>query len=104
MCRSRAPNHTVITGEASPRTPAEGLEELSVSRTVLVVDDDTWIRDVLEMALESAGYEVILAQDGLEALEQLDYHRPSLMILDLMMPNVNGFELAEQLRLRGLRA
>jgi DNA-binding response OmpR family regulator len=70
---------------------------------VLVVEDDCWIRDVLEMALESAGYNVVVADDGLDALDKLDAPRPDLILLDLMMPNVNGFEFAEQLRYRGLR-
>jgi two-component system response regulator MprA len=74
-----------------------------MNRTVLVVEDDPWTRDVLELALESEGYGVELAVDGLDALDRLEAGRPSLIVLDLMMPHMNGFEFAEQLRLRGHR-
>jgi two-component system, chemotaxis family, chemotaxis protein CheY len=73
-----------------------------MTKTMLVVDDDEWIRNVLKIVLESEGYEVALASDGIEAIEHIDRRTPSLILLDLMMPNMNGFEFAERLRERDL--
>ena len=75
-----------------------------MGKAVLVVDDDPWVRDMLELALLGEGYEVTLAGDGVEAIERVEARRPSLILVDLMMPRMNGFEFAEQLRLRGLRS
>ena len=71
-----------------------------MNKTVLVVDDDEWIRNVLKIVLESEGYEVALASDGNEAIEHIDRQTPALILLDLMMPNMNGFEFADRLRQR----
>jgi two-component system response regulator MprA len=74
-----------------------------MSRSVLVVDDDRDIREFVQIALECAGYDVEVAGGGVEAIERLEARQPELIVLDLMMPEMNGFQLAEQLRLRGLR-
>jgi two-component system response regulator MprA len=58
---------------------------------VLVVDDDPSIREVLISALEDEGYEVRAAPDGAVALELLESWRPDVILLDLMMPNVDGW-------------
>jgi CheY-like chemotaxis protein len=71
------------------------------TRTVLVVDDDAWIHETLTMALEDEGYQVVTAADGQQALAQLDRHRPDVIVLDWMMPTVNGPAFAEELRRRG---
>lgn len=59
---------------------------------VLIVDDDDMIRESLAESLREAGYAVLLAKDGIEALEQLRSQRAALIILDLMMPRMNGIE------------
>jgi two-component system response regulator MprA len=64
----------------------------STPQTVLVVDDDPDIRLVLRMILEAQGYAVIDAADGAEALALLRDHRPALILLDLMMPGVDGVQ------------
>ncbi|MFD2641568.1 response regulator [Pseudomonas japonica] len=66
--------------------------------TVLVVDDEYVISDILELALEDAGYQVEKASNGLRALEVLDKTRVELLITDYMMPVMNGEELARKLR------
>jgi two-component system response regulator MprA len=71
--------------------------------TVFVVDDDEWVHEALTMALEAEGYRVIGAHDGLEALEQLEEHRPKLILLDWMMPRLDGPGFAQALAQRGLR-
>ena len=69
--------------------------------SVLVVDDDQDIRESLVEILTEEGYEVSSACNGAEALEQIDRATPDVMLLDLMMPVVNGWEVLETLRLRG---
>jgi CheY-like chemotaxis protein len=72
-------------------------------KTILVIDDDHWIRETIQMALEDEGYRVIVAGDGMVALEQVEQHRPSLILLDWMMPRLNGPTFAAELEQRGLR-
>jgi CheY-like chemotaxis protein len=66
---------------------------------VLVVEDDLDIREVMRMVLEASGYQVLEAGDGAEALVVARAHRPRLILLDLMMPGMDGFQFREsQLR------
>lgn len=65
---------------------------------ILVVDDDKNTRKLMHAVLKSNGYFPILASDGLEALDSLDKNHVDLMIVDIMMPNMDGFELTKQLR------
>lgn len=65
---------------------------------ILVVDDDPDIRDVLEALLESEGFEVVLANDGEQALKAVKKESPDLMILDLLMPVMDGFAVCKQLQ------
>ncbi|HET8540984.1 MAG TPA: response regulator [Anaeromyxobacter sp.] len=60
--------------------------------TVLVVDDERDIREAVSEALKDEGYEVVDATDGAEALRQLRAHHPDIVLLDLMMPGMNGWE------------
>ncbi len=60
--------------------------------TVLVVEDERDIREVVAEALADEGYEVIGASDGAEALEKLHACHPTVVLLDLMMPRMNGWE------------
>ena len=66
--------------------------------TILVVDDDPDIARFVEVNLRSAGYEVSVAGDGEEALERATDIRPDLVLLDVMMPRLDGFEVAQRLR------
>ena len=65
--------------------------------TILVVDDDPDIARFVEVNLRSAGYEVSVAGDGEEALERATEIRPDLVLLDVMMPRLDGFEVAQRL-------
>jgi CheY-like chemotaxis protein len=67
---------------------------------ILVVDDDAMIRDTMSMLLTSAGYEVTLAEHGLDALLQLRKTLPSVIISDLNMPHMSGFEFLSVVRRR----
>jgi twitching motility two-component system response regulator PilH len=65
---------------------------------VLVVDDSTIVRVILAECLESIGFEVIEAIDGIEAIEQIQNHRPDLVITDIVMPRMNGYELCRWIK------
>ena len=69
-----------------------------MAESILVVDDDPDIARFVEVNLRSAGYEVAVASDGEEALEKAGDMRPDLVLLDVMMPRIDGFEVAQRLR------
>ncbi len=69
------------------------MKNLNETKTILIVDDDPEMRDMLVMMLEDAGYHVVSARDGREALSYLDEHQPGLVISDLMMPFLDGWTL-----------
>ncbi|WP_288371202.1 Hpt domain-containing protein [uncultured Marinobacter sp.] len=66
--------------------------------TVMVVDDSVTVRKVTSRLLERNGMEVILAKDGLDAVAQLQDHRPDIILLDIEMPRMDGFEVASFVR------
>ena len=69
-----------------------------MAETVLVVDDDPDVARFVEVNLRSAGYDVSVASNGEEALERAVELRPDLVLLDVMMPKLDGFEVAQRLR------
>ena len=69
-----------------------------MSETVLVVDDDPDVARFVEVNLRSAGYDVSVASDGEQAVERALELRPDLVLLDVMMPKLDGFEVAQRLR------
>lgn len=69
-----------------------------MSQTVLLVEDDTKIVNLLRLYLEREGYSVVAAYDGRSALETASQTRPSLIVLDLMLPHLDGLEVCKQLR------
>jgi two-component system response regulator MprA len=68
---------------------------------ILVVDDDPGVRDSLRRSLTFNGYDVDLAADGVEALNAVAAHRPDAMVLDVMMPRLDGLETCRRLRADG---
>jgi len=66
--------------------------------TILIVDDEPRIRDFVSMNLELEHYRVIEACNGLEALEQLRENLPDLIVMDVMMPEMDGFETLRHIR------
>jgi len=65
---------------------------------ILVVDDDPDILDAITMILESQGYQVVTARDGVEGLANLKAEKPDLMILDLLMPKMDGWAVCKELQ------
>ncbi len=66
--------------------------------TVMVVDDSMTVRNVMGRDLQNNGFEVILAKDGVDAIEQLRHTVPDIMLVDLEMPRMDGFELTRRVR------
>ncbi len=68
------------------------------SKLILVADDDDDVRDLVVFRLERAGFEVVAAADGEQALELARERRPDLCLFDVMMPRLDGFEATRRLR------
>ncbi len=71
---------------------------MSPAKKILVVDDEPTIRDVVVALLEDEGYAVVAAPTGLRALELLPLERPDLVIMDVMMPGLDGREVFRRMR------
>ena len=67
-------------------------------KKILVVDDEIAMTKVVEIRLRAAGYDVVLAHDGQEGLEKAKTENPDLMILDLMLPKMDGFKVCGLLK------
>jgi chemosensory pili system protein ChpA (sensor histidine kinase/response regulator) len=84
---------SLTTAPAAAAQPAPGHRP-----TVMVVDDSLTVRRVTQRLLEREGYRVALAKDGVDALEQLPDVRPDLMLVDIEMPRMDGFDLVRHVR------
>ena len=84
-------------GESGGAADASDDEQATAER-ILVVDDDADIVRFVEVNLRAQGFEVVTASDGVEALERIRDAPPSLAVVDVMMPRMDGFELVEQMR------
>ncbi|MER6324400.1 MULTISPECIES: response regulator transcription factor [Streptomyces] len=91
----------------APAEPSAGsgdgpaAEPPAVPARILVVDDDPTVAEVVAGYLDRAGYRVDRAGDGPAALARADAHRPDLVVLDLMLPGMDGLEVCRRLRVRG---
>ncbi len=68
------------------------------SKTILVVDDEANIRDLARLYLEKEGFQVMIATNGRQALEQVRRDEPALVVLDLMLPELDGWEVCRRIR------
>lgn len=71
---------------------------MSENKLVLVVDDDPDLVEAVSMKLEAKSFQVEKAYDGVEAMEKIKENRPALVILDVMMPRKNGWEVCEEIK------
>ncbi len=69
-----------------------------MNKRILVVDDEKWVRELVGRYLEQAGFDVVMAADGRKALTQFGNHCPDLVILDWMLPGLDGLEVATRIR------
>ena len=86
----------------SDQQRGNGSEETPVSHDILIVDDDPPIRNLLRQVFLRIGFSAREARDGQEAVEIIETSLPKLMMLDLMMPRMNGWQVLEHLRDNGL--
>jgi DNA-binding response OmpR family regulator len=88
---------------ANPLKPGlQGVDQLAVAGDVLIVDDDANIREMLGLVLEDAGHHVRVAANGLEAVAALEQSAADCMVLDLMMPELDGHGVLRTMRERDL--
>lgn len=85
-----------LPGNASPG--AETSEDTSVPATILVVEDEREILEPLAHSIERAGFRVLVAEDGLAACRMIGTHEPDLIMLDILLPDLNGWEVCRMLR------
>ncbi|MBJ7310555.1 Hpt domain-containing protein [Rugamonas sp. CCM 8940] len=83
--------YAVAASDSPALPPAQG-------KTIMVVDDSLTVRRVTQRLLEREGYQVALAKDGVDALEQLQGRVPDLMLVDIEMPRMDGFDLTRNVR------
>lgn len=74
------------------------LSFVAAMKKILVVDDDPYILMSLEFLMKKAGYDVMIARNGTEALDSIEQHRPELVLLDIMMPDVDGYSICSQIK------
>ena len=93
-------HHIAAPRAAGRRVPAAAAAPEAPSRTtvIMVVDDSLTVRKVTQRLLEREGYQVMLAKDGVDALEHLQETRPDLMLVDIEMPRMDGFDLTRNIR------
>jgi PAS domain S-box-containing protein len=96
--RANGNGRTAAAGSAPPPAANGGTRVGGDVATILVVDDDDQIRALLRQELEEAGHAVVEAADGRAALAAVETHRPDLVILDVMMPELSGFDVAAVLK------
>ena len=69
-----------------------------MSKIILIIEDEKAIQNIIKAFLEDAGYTAVLADDGLEGIEKFHKFSPDLVLLDLMLPKINGFAVCELIR------
>lgn len=67
-------------------------------KKILIADDNENIRDALTYLLEDEGYELFLAKDGKDTLKKVKEHRPDVLFLDIMMPEINGYDVCKAIK------
>jgi DNA-binding response OmpR family regulator len=70
----------------------------SMPKKILIVEDEEAVRELEKFILEAHGYEVMEARDGLEGLAKVEFRKPDLILLDLMMPDVSGGRMFDEMR------
>lgn len=89
--------------QSQPADASKRVSDVDRKR-ILVIDDDLPLRGMLAAALRQAGFQVLLAGDGLEGHRALTIHKPDVVILDLAMPNVNGWDFLQKVKESGYSA
>ena len=75
------------------------MAEIMIGKKVLIIDDDEGLLQLVGLIFKKAGAQAVTAHDGLDGISKLFIHRPDLIILDVMMPGSNGFDVCQKIRL-----
>ncbi len=86
------------TNQATPQVEPTNNESFLPNSTVMIVDDNAQNVELLQAFLESLPVKIITAGDGVEALEKVAEHNPDLILLDIMMPRMSGFQVCRKLK------
>jgi len=82
----------------APGQPPANTESFLPQSTVMIVDDNVQNVELLQAFLEALPVKIVTANDGVEALEKVDQHNPDLILLDIMMPRMSGFQVCRTLK------
>jgi chemosensory pili system protein ChpA (sensor histidine kinase/response regulator) len=93
----RAPEPAVLRA-ASAATGEDDAESEPISATIMVVDDSLTVRRVTQRLLERQGFQVMLAKDGVDALRQMQDALPDILLVDIEMPRMDGYDLTRTVR------
>jgi chemosensory pili system protein ChpA (sensor histidine kinase/response regulator) len=91
-------HHPVMQGDAGAGAGTGIVQAIKRDAVIMVVDDSLTVRKVTQRLLEREGYRVLLAKDGVDALEHLQETIPDLMLVDIEMPRMDGFDLTRNIR------
>jgi len=99
-------NNVILAGQVNTiairrdemRRQAENYDAMPKGKTILVVDDSATVRKLISGKLEKSGHNVVCAADGVEGLAMLDNGMPDLILLDITMPRMDGYEVCKQIR------
>jgi chemosensory pili system protein ChpA (sensor histidine kinase/response regulator) len=89
---------SAVTGKTSEPTPPRAAATPARQATVLVVDDSLTVRKITSRTLAREGYNVVVAKDGIEALEKMQARAPDVIVTDIEMPRMDGFDLTRNIR------
>ena len=99
MATKKTSSTSVASAEQKSTPDSENVQTVETRRKrILLVDDDAEIVESIRVALESLGYQILIARDGNQGLALADAEDPDLVILDMMMPKRSGFLVLEKLR------
>ncbi|MGS0742086.1 Hpt domain-containing protein [Glaciimonas sp. GG7] len=98
IAMSEAQTIGAVANFGTPNDSAGPIQGLRVQKIVMVVDDSLTVRRVTQRLLSREGYQVVLAKDGIDALQQLQAMSPDVMLVDIEMPRMDGFDLTRNIR------
>lgn len=88
----------LVMDELKSSSSSGSFEALDIKKKILIADDTKLIREVASRVLQEAGFTVIMAEDGEQALEQIRDEHPDLVLMDLLMPRMTGFDVLREVK------